>query len=205
MRTFQIVLFVLAMVVSTTQTFRHIYVRWIEPTESVLDQFKTGVDSEIANAETLDELVPLYAQADAKVREYEDDSANTYVEAYERQNVEPYASKRKLEREISDRENRNRQLVQLRFYWIGGLASILIGVWVYGRVNRWLGMTSVIVGFSEMLFWTSPLVHGYWQGQEFLTLLNHKLALSAITWVLLIGLWLLVAKGRVLPASVSDG
>lgn len=204
MRNFQIVLFVIAMVVSTTQTFRHVYVKWIEPTESALDQFKVGTESDIANAKTIEDLVPLFAEADRAVRAYESDSTNPRIKTYERQTTEPYATRKKLEDEIVSREQRTSQITQLRFYWAGGLFSILVGIWAYGRINRWIGISGVIVGFSEMLYWTSPLVHRSWHGQEFVSLLNNKLVFSAATLVLLVGLWLLVAKNKLLSPDRTD-
>ena len=204
MRNLQIVLFVIAMVISTTQTYRHVYVKWIEPQASVLAEFKVGAESEIATAETIEELVPLFAETDRAVKAYESDPTNPPINHYERQTTEPYASRQKLEGEILAREQRTKQIVELRFYWAGGLLSIIVGAWAYRRINRWVGISGVIVGFSEMLFWTSPLVHRAWHGQEFVALINSKLTFSAITLVLLVGMWLLVARNKLLPTDQID-
>ena len=202
MRKFQTVMFVLLMVVASTQTFRHVNVKWIEPTGSVLDQFKSETESEIAQARTLDELLPLYADAKSQVEKYEANGSNPPIERYEREVTEPYKTEGELRGEIEQRENQQRQVFQLYFYWLGGLASIFVGVLVYRKVNEWVGIAAVVTGFLEMVFWTSPLNH-YHPGQEFGLLLNSKLGLSVATLALLISLWL--ATGRKLERKIEDG
>jgi branched-subunit amino acid ABC-type transport system permease component len=57
-------------------------------------------------------------------------------------------------------------------------------------------MAAVIAGFSEMAFWTSPLVRLPGAGTEFERLLNNRLVLSLVAWVLLLGIWLLLERTR---------
>jgi hypothetical protein len=191
------------MVIASTQTFRHAYVKWIEPTDSVLDQFKTGVDSDIATAKDISDLVDLYAAANTVVLEYEANPDNPVIEGYKQRTTPPYESRFKLREEIERRENQQKQVSELCFYWASGLISILIGLWAFRKINAWIGMSAVIVGFSEMLCWTSPLLHRTWAGNEFVTLLNYKLFLSACTWAFLIVLWLSIARGNLLTESKS--
>ena len=202
MRKFLTVMFVLLMVVASTQTFRHVYVKWIEPTGSVLDQFQSETESEIAQSRTLDELLPLYADAKSRVEEYEADSSNPPIERYERAVTEPYKTEAELRQEIEQRENQQRQVFQLYFYWLAGLASIFGGVLVYRKVNVWIGIAAVVTGFLEMVFWTSPLNH-YHPGQEFGLLLNSKLGLSVATLAVLVSLWL--TTSRKLDGNIKNG
>ena len=79
MKTTMTVLFVIAIVLSSTQTFRHVYVKWIEPDTSVLDEFRPNVDTDIESAKTLEELVVLYREARTRVKEYEGNERNPEV------------------------------------------------------------------------------------------------------------------------------
>jgi len=193
MRKFQTVIFVLAMVIASTQSFRHIYVKWVASTGSVLDQFQSETESNISVAKSLEELVPLYAEAKSQVEKYESNATSPQIENYQRSVTEPYKSELRLKEEIESRESRQKQVVELFFYWAGGLFSILAGVLVYRRVNDWLGISAMLTGLTEMIYWTSPL-HIYQPGGEFELLLNAKLGLSLITLGLLVSLWLLSGR-----------
>jgi len=192
------VLFVLAMLISTTQTFRHVYVKWVEPHGSVLDQFKDGVESDIARAKSLEELVELYADAQKAVTAYEADTTNPKIRINERQHTEPYKSEQKIRNEIEAREYDANQLFKLWFYWVCGLFSLGLGVLTFFKVNRWLGVSGMIIAFTEMLCWTSPLFHTRLLSQQFEYLLNYKLVFSFVTWGLIIILWLFIEKYDVL-------
>lgn len=198
MKTTMTVLFVIAMVVATTQTFRHVYVKWIEPSTSVLDEFKDKVDTEIRSAKNLEELVVLYRKAKKRVEAYESNKKNPEVSYSDQYHKEPYKSKRAIKKEINNREYDNKQLFKLVFYWFAGLFSFLIGGLVFRKFNPWLGLSGIVVGFSEMLSWTSPLFHNRILSQQFEALLNYKLILSFITLTMLIGLWLLVDNKKLL-------
>ncbi|MCP3673467.1 MAG: hypothetical protein GY829_03195 [Gammaproteobacteria bacterium] len=201
MKTTLTVLFLIAMLISTTQTFRHVYVKWIESTDSALDEFKNEVESDIAEAKSLEELVVLYRKAQNDVESYESDSSNPEIERRFRRDTEPYEAEIKIKKEIEAREYDENQLYKLWFYWSCGLLSVFIGVFTFQRINVWLGLSGIIVGFSEMLCWTSPLFHNRLLSQQFEYLLNYKLLFSLTTWILLIILWLLIEKKSLLTQN----
>ncbi len=204
------VLFVIAMLVSSTQTFRHVYVKWIAPSTSVLDEFKDKGELEIESAKTLDELVELYRESKQRIKEYAADETNPKItyryddrgRGYdERQIKEPYKSEYRIRREINNREQDLNRLFKLKFYWGAGLISSLLGLFVARKVNAWLGFSAIVGGISEMLCWTSPLFHNRISSQQFDDLLIYKLLFSLITWAMLIVLWLLVDKRNVLEKN----
>ena len=204
MKAFQTVMFVIAMVLATTQTMRHVYVKWIAPGDSVLDQFQSEVESDIAAARDLDDLVLLYADAKAAVEIYEADPENPKIEPHRMRTTAPYESEIKLKEAIERRERWQRKVGEVWFFWIAGAIGIGVGAFVYRSVNAWLGMSGVLVGYSETLFWTSPLLHRRFDGADFEALLSVKLLLSAITLVSLIAIWLLKAKGLLLTRTADD-
>jgi hypothetical protein len=194
MRNTLIVLFLIAMLISSTQTFRHFYVKFIQPTGSVLDQFKTETESEIDKAESLDDLLALYRQTKDEIKKYESDENNPKIEHRQRNNVEPYKSEIQVKEEIRSREYDQNQLFKLWFFWIGGLLSTFIGIIAFKKINKWLGLSGIIVGFSEMLCWTSPLFHNRLLSQQYEYLLNYKLLFSIVTLIILAALWLIIEK-----------
>ena len=110
MKTTVIVVCVLAALVSSTQTFRHVYVKWLQPRTSVLDEFKEEIETTIDEAKDLDELTALYRDAYQKVKKYEADPGSPKISSRERINTEPYKSEQKIKREIITRENDQKQL-----------------------------------------------------------------------------------------------
>ncbi len=204
MKAFQIVMFVIAMVLATTQTMRHVYVKWVISDGSVMDQFLTETESDIAAAENVEDLVPPYAAAKARVEAYEADRSNPAINGYERQTTEPYRSEYELRKEIERRENWRRQVVELWFFWAAGVVSVAVGGVVMRRINGWLGVSGILVGYAEMIFWTSPFLHRRYTGAEFEALLDIKLLLSAITVASLVVLWLLNTRGLRKSHAATD-
>lgn len=193
MKALQTTLFLIAFVILGTQTVRHIYVKWIEPRSSVLDAYGEAVDSAISSARTLEELVALYDSAHRAVEEFEEDSANRAIPPFERQQDERYETKSQLREEIRAWEARTKNIFELRFFWALGFIGVLLGVLGRLKANAWMGMAAIVAGFSEMIYWTSPL-NRYRAGPEFERLLTEKLVLSVLAWVLLVVLWLLLEK-----------
>ncbi len=195
MRSLQITLFILGMITIGTQTFRHVYIKWIEPTGSVLDEYREPVEEEIALSEDLDELLALYDEAHNRVQ-----AAGTDVtqpeNPFQRSMREPYRSEQRIRRAIEQWEAQSKRVFELYFYWMLGLASITGGLVAYTRINRWLGMVGIITGFTEMAWWTSPLLRTFGPQGQFERLLSAKLVLSLISAGLLVALWLLMEKRR---------
>ncbi len=157
MRSLQATLFVLVMLVLSTQSFRHVYVKWVEPTGSVLDEFRETVDEDIAASKSLDELKAMYAKARTGRQDFEKDKPLRDVDLAKRTNREVYRSEQELREAIVRVEGQERDLTRLWFYWLCGLLSVVLGLLAYARVNPWVGMVGLITGFVEMAVWTSPL------------------------------------------------
>jgi len=204
MRGLKITLFVLGLLVLGTQTFRHVYVKWIEPQGSVLDAYREDVEEDIAASKDLDELTALYEKArDARKAWEKANPEATHQERYTENVIKIFAEEGSVEQAIRQVEAQAKSLFDLRFYWICGLLSIAVGLLAYHRINRWLGMAGLITGFTEMAFWTSPLWRAGGPQGEFEKLLTTKLVLSLISLALLIGIWLKSDRGA--PDGVQPG
>ncbi len=180
MRALQITLFVLALLILTTQTFRHAYVKWVEPTTSVLDQFDDQTEHDIAAAKSLDELVRLYAEVHRKVKE--EDAETTDADkpdyAFTMMDRGPHKDEWKLRQAIETWEEHSKKIFELHFFWVCGAGSLVVGMVCYCLVNRWLGITGVIAGFLEMIWWTAPQFRACGAGVEFDRLLTQKIIFS---------------------------
>ncbi len=86
---------------------------------------------------------------------------------------------------------------KLRDTWvfsIAGLVLIMLGVLLYTRGARWLGMAVVIPGLLELTWWSAPTFSLGGAQLEYQTLLLNKIVLTIIALVIVIGLWSRVRK-----------
>ncbi len=177
-------MFILALVSVTGYSIRHMYLKWFDPHTSVLDKYDKPITSEIKKANSLQQLERLYAEAHQKVVNYEAMDSIKKVEYFKKTQLLPYSEESELRQAIVDWEAKTREIFQIRFYWSVGLVLILIGGILYQKTNQWLGITVLIIGFGEMVYWTSPTFFG--SGMEYENLLNNKMVLSVFTLGLLI-------------------
>jgi len=191
----QITLFILGLTALGSQTLRHAYVKWIEPRTSVLDRFQEKVESDISNSTNLQQLVLLYQQADEKVKEFE----RTHPEPeqkeseYRRDEKEPYKSRTKVRQAIEEWEQKHKEILEVVFFWTAGVTFLLVGLFAVRR-NSWLKMGFIILGFAEIIWWTSPSFRSIGAQPEFERLLTIKLVLSAVSLIALVVLW--IRKGK---------
>ena len=178
-------LFILALVSVCAYTIRHVYYKWFEQRDSVLDKYATALTSQIKNAESLDHLVTLYDKAQKAVDAYEADKTNPWIEYRDRDEKEPYKSQLEVKKAIIDWESKSKDIFQLRFYWGVGLLLLVVGYLLFRKLNQWLGLTIIIVGFAEQVYWTSPNFFSG-TGVEYERLLSNKLSFSLATLVLLV-------------------
>jgi hypothetical protein len=178
-------LFILSVVAVTSYTVRHIYLKWVEPRGSVLDKYEEPITGEIKKATSLEQLEKLYAEANKTVLAYEAVDSIMAMEPYKRMELEPYKTRDEARDAISDWERQSHEIFKIRFYWALGLVLAIVGFVLYTKVNPWLGITVLITGFAEMVYWTSP---SFFYGAEFEynKLLTNKIVLSILTLGLLI-------------------
>jgi hypothetical protein len=163
------------------QPVRHAYVLWLEPRDSVLDKYDQPLKAEIAAARSVEELVGRYDPVRKEVDRVKAErrAADPKVSFEDVQDTEPFRSEGSLRQAIQSWEERAQEIHSLRFYCGVGLALVLLGLTSYLRFNPWLGMTLLIVGFSELIYWTSPSFIS--PTIEFDRLLVNKLVLSVVS------------------------
>jgi len=194
MQVLQKTLFILALLALLPQTVRHLYVRWLEPTSSVLGKYEPPVKEGIKQAGSLDELVKQYDEAKKKADEAkkkaEDETRKKASEAEGHDAAIVYQAPDSeleiLKAAIQEWESRAKEIFELRFFWSCGLVLLLLGLLCYRQQYLWSGLTLITTGISEMIWWTSPTFR--WEGgsKEFDKLLTNKIAFSLATIVLLL-------------------
>lgn len=195
MNALQKTLSIIAFLALATQTVRHAYLLWLEPRKSVLDKYDQPLKGEISGAASLEELLRRYdpvrkAADQARQERAREGKEGREVSRFDELQTEPFKTERALHEAITDWENKSKEIRELRFYWSVGLLFLLIGLLSYRRLSRWLGLTFLIVAFSEFIYWTSPTLFGG-NTREFDRLLANKLAFSAVSLALLIAvIWL---------------
>jgi hypothetical protein len=176
---------IIASLFLVVQTIRHAYVLWLEPRASVLDRFDRPLKDEIAAAPSVDVLVQRYEPIRRDVDRLKAERRATDPKAEFSTDEEPFKSEAALREAITGWEQRAKELHSVWFYWLVGTALAATGVVVYRRVNRWAGVSLLIIGFSEVIYWTTPSFFGGGV-QEFDRLVATKLALSALSLVMLV-------------------
>jgi hypothetical protein len=190
MRPLQKTLAIIALLILIPQTVRHAYMLWLQPRGSVLDKYDQPAKEQISAATSVDELLRRYdavhqqaEQKRAELSKQEKPDAWSY-------NAEPFKSEQMLRDAIRDWEEKSREIRELRFYWFLSLGLLVVGALLYRRVNQWLGLSLLIVAFSEFIYWTSPTFFGP-SAHEVDRLLANKLVLTAVSLVLLLAvIWM---------------
>ncbi len=196
MRTFQAIVGLLALLIMSVQTFRHVYVRWIEPIDSVLDEFDQ-TSRDISAAKSIDELLALYRPMRDKVREaeaksYEKSDDHNYRE--NRELTKLRESENQLRDAIREWEDHNRKLFELHFFWWAGFVAVCFGIFSYRLDWKWLGLSLFVLGCSEMIWATAPSFSTFGFSPEFTTLLTFKVSYSVASLAVLFVGWQLAAK-----------
>ena len=192
MKALRTTLFVIAFIILASQTFRHAYVRWLEPRASVLDKYGTAAQKQILLAKSLDELVALYDTAHAKLAEYDKNHPEEAgKETYLRSGPSAPLAKDEfsLREAITEWEHQSKEIHELWHFWIVGLIAFAIGSFLVLKTERWIGMALLILAFTEMIYATSPTLRSLGSQPEFDRLLVYKFVLSIVSLILLLIAW----------------
>lgn len=202
MRHLQITVFVIAIMLLTLQIFRHVYVRLLErPTASVLDKYDDDkAKTVVQSAASLDDLVSQYDAAHRKVDELDKEVQEALaagskeeryasLEAFRAANEQHYELEAGLRKAIRELEMKNKEVRDMRVFWFFGLAVYLIGALFLISGRGWLGTSLIGPGILEMIWWTSPSFGMGTDAQDFTRLLDNKLILSVVTFLILMLSW----------------
>lgn len=185
----RITAFVLASIILCIQTAHFSYFKFFDPHESVLNDY---LDQQIKEAGSLDELISEYEKARAAVEAYEIERPNMEVlTRYQQQSIEPYKTMIRLEAAIEAWEKKGREYQRVWYQWSAGLFLFVLGFIAFRLSKSWITLAIIIAGLGEMIWWSSPtrMIVGALSEHE--RLLNAKLLLTIVTFVLLLFAWIM--------------
>jgi hypothetical protein len=207
MKAFQITCFLLAFLALSTQGFRHLYIKYFEISDSVLDRFeKKEIETEIENATSVEALLAKYEPArkqeealNATLKEQEkktpEDKREVLRTEFRKQHEQEYEQVEKFRQAIREWESRAAEIRELKIFWVFGLAIFLLGGLIYLK-SPWLGMAFVLSGVAEMIWWTSPSFQYLGADHEYERLLTNKLGFTMASLVLVLAAWFIAGVAR---------
>ncbi len=188
-------LFIISMVVVITQTVRHSYVRGFYNNHSVLDEFEDDVTLEIKSSVSLDSLLVQYEKSHNAVADFEKNKTEEVLRESFKELNELRSVESKYERAIRDWESKEEKTRELIVFWLAGFIIIVIGIFLYSKNYKWIGLSLILSGIIEMIWWSSPSIANQGANIEFYKLLNIKLIFSIITFIVLSAMWILFRRG----------
>lgn len=203
MKALKTTLFVLAIFTLATQALRHVYVRYLEPRTSVLDAYEqTETTKSIKEATALQDLVAQYDAAKKQTEALDEerkraeenltkDERDVIRDRFREDHEKEYERESDLKEAIRDWESKSEKIRELRLFWLFGLGLFAVGAALYGKRSDWLGLSFLITGAVEMVWWTSPTFTFIGNDIEFDRLLINKLVLTLATLALLVAAWLI--------------
>jgi len=197
---FRVVAFGLASIILCYQGVHFTYFKFFSPEESVLSDY---LDKQIKEAGSLEELIREYEVSLKKVTEYETENPDAVVlTRYQQQSIEPYKTKLRLEDAIDTWEQKTREYGRVWYQWSAGLVLFIVGIALFRWSRNWIALSLHIAGLSMMIWWSSPTRMMVGALAEHERLLNTKLLLTIVTFVMMLGAWFMSERMR---ARDQDG
>lgn len=187
-----IVMLIVGISALTAQTLRHAYLRWIQPQDSALEKYNPSFKDKIKKAASIEALDKEYAKAQEEVKKAEEEIkiSNRKVN---RVTEEPFKTERELKTAIQNWERRSEEIRKTRFFWTCGLVIAIAGSVLFVKWT-WFGLSFVIAGLTQMIWWVSPSFSFNEASAEYHRMLENKFFLSLITLVFVFVLWFLFCK-----------
>ncbi len=198
MKGFQITFLILFGCALSTQAIRHIHVYAIGYEESIIAA--TGpfyeFTEEVRLEESTEELLEEYEATSEEIRQLRETESGTEIYQLRQQNAELFARNDALSLELNERQTIQREIRDLWIFSVAGLVLIGLGSLLYVRGYEWVGVSLVLPGFLELMWWSAPSFTLGGAVREYDTLLVNKIVLTIISFVLLYTLWRLANRQR---------
>jgi hypothetical protein len=191
MKGFQTTLLILFAAVLSTQAIRHVhlYVIGYEEPLAVSAPGYPQAQQQVRLEESTDELVAEYEDTSQQIDELEKQDPSLQPYAVQQAHPELYARRSALVQELNERQRITSEIRDLWIYSIAGLVLLGIGARLYSTGREWVGMSLIVPGFLELMWWSSPSFTMGGAVQEFDVLLINKIVLTLISIALLYLFW----------------
>ncbi len=198
MKGFQTTLLIIACAVLTTQLVRHVHVYAVGYEESILATAGAyyEVQEQVRLEESTDELMSEYEELEAQIDELKKADPPKELFVLRQENPELFARHAALASELREREAVTREIRDTWIFSGAGLILIGIGAVLYSRGYSWVGMSLVVPGVLELMWWSAPSFTLGGAVREFDTLLMNKIILSVLALAVVYALWFFAQRMR---------
>jgi hypothetical protein len=190
MNALQITLFLIANVIFLSQAGRNIHHLVFASQPSVLDKYDEEQEKARSQAQ-LQVLLAEYQEVLERIRALEKGATHTEVMDLRQQNSDLYDKQSALRSEISEREEKARDIRDLWIFSGYGAFLIVSGAVLYRQIVVWPGFAILVTGFCILEYWASPSLFGNGAVAEYHQLLLSK---TVITFLALAALYLFWAN-----------
>ena len=151
--------------------------------KSVFDEFNP-TRSKVRNEISFETLLADYRKMRADTEALENSKSEAEVKQIQQEHKDLYDRLYETRSELSERENRSRELRDTWSYSGYGILLILTGFFAFHRGQQWSGIALAVSGFTILEYWASPPIFGG-ATVEFRELLWSKTALTIVALGLL--------------------
>ena len=192
MKGLQITFFVIFAGTLCIQAVRHTHLYFYGLEESILAPYEEhfGMEKEIQLEASTEELLAEYKATQERIKELSDADETKPQYELQQEHSELFARNRALFQEITEREDRQHQLRDIWLFSLAGYGLVGLGALVYSRGREWIGMSLILPGLSEVVWWSAPAFTLGGAVREYELLLVNKMILTVIALAVLLGLWL---------------
>lgn len=203
MKGLQITFLIIFGCVLSTQAIRHVHVYTIGYEESILASAEAFYEmtEEVRMEESTDELLAEYETSQEKIKQIREADPSKELFAVRQENAELFARNDALASELREREALSREIRDTWIFSIAGLVLIAVGSLLYSRGHAWPGVSLILPGFLELMWWSAPSFTLGGAIREYDVLLVNKIVLTIVAFVLLYTLWLLAERKRAKDAT----
>ena len=180
------------------QAVRHVHIYSFGFEESVLAPASAFYDMKEAvrlEAST-SELLAEYNAGREEIQKLRKANPDMDLFAMRQGHAELFARNDALASELRQRQEKSRELRDIWLFSAAGLVLIGIGSVLYIRGYEWTGMSLIVPGFLELVWWSAPSFTLGGAVREHDLLLLNKIILTVIAFALLYSLWLIAQRRR---------
>ncbi len=192
MKAFQTTLLILFAAILTTQAIRHVHLYVIgyeEPFPVTAPGFPAEARAQARMEESTDELMAEYEATREQLEQLiqEDPAKTTYT--LQQEHPELFARHSALAIEVNERHRITSEIRDLWIFSIAGIILLGVGARLYVTGHEWVGMSLIVPGFLELMWWSSPSFTMGGAVQEFDVLLLNKIVVTIVSIALLYLFW----------------
>jgi len=198
MKNLQITFLIIFGCVLSTQAVRHVHIYVFGFEESILAPASAfyEIKEEVRLEASTSELLAEYDAGKEEIQKLRQANPDMELFAMRQSHAELFARNDALASELRERQSKSRELRDIWLFSTAGFVLIGIGSVLYMRGYDWTGMSLIVPGFVELVWWSAPSFTMGGATREHDLLLFNKIVLTIIAFALMYSLWLIAQRRR---------